>query len=95
MKHPAVYIPTNKRNGTLYIGFTGDLIRRIFEHKNEFVDGFTKKHHLHNLVYYELHDSKGSALLWESQMKEWKRAWKINLIEKFNPYWNDLYPDLI
>ncbi|KAA3645722.1 GIY-YIG nuclease family protein [Marinicella gelatinilytica] len=95
MKHPAVYILTNKRNGTLYIGATDDLIRRIYEHKNELVDGFTKKYHLHKLVYYELHESKDSALLRESQMKEWKRAWKINLIEKNNPYWNDLYLDFI
>ena len=95
MKHPAVYILTNNRNGTLYIGATNDLIRRIHEHKNELVDGFTKKYHLHKLVYYEVHESKDSALLRENQMKEWKRAWKINLIEKNNPYWNDLYLDII
>lgn len=95
MKQPALYMMSNKRNGMLYIGATGDLIRRVYEHKNELVVGFSQKHHLHKLVYYELLATKDAALLREKRMKEWKRAWKIKRIEKINPYWRDLYPDII
>ncbi|MBS3770923.1 MAG: GIY-YIG nuclease family protein [Bacteroidales bacterium] len=85
-----VYILTNKRNGTLYIGFTDDLERRVGEHKRKEVDSFSKKYHLDKLVYYEQFDSNSEAFLRERRMKKWKRDWKIQLIESMNPQWNDL-----
>ena len=90
----AVYIITNKRNGTLYIGSTNDLSRRIWEHKHKQWGNFSRKYNLHQLVYFE------SGLTWEGartrerQMKKWKRVWKIKLIEKLNPTWTDLYWEL-
>jgi putative endonuclease len=90
-----VYILASKKNGTLYIGVTSDLIRRVYEHKNDFVEGFTKKYAVHDLVYFETTASVESAITREKQLKKWNRAWKISLIEKSNPAWNDLYPDLI
>ena len=90
-----VYILANQKNGTLYIGVTSDLIKRIYEHKNNFIEGFTRKYTIHNLVYFEATESIESAIMREKQLKKWNRAWKINLIEKNNPGWNDLYPDLI
>jgi len=90
-----VYILASKMNGTLYIGVTSDIIKRIYEHKSDFVDGFTKKYAVHNLVYFEVTESVESAILREKQLKKWNRAWKIDLIEKNNSAWNDLYPDLI
>ncbi len=95
MKQPAVYILTNQRNGTLYVGVTSDLIKRIYQHKNDVADGFTKKYQTHLLVYFEQHHTMDAAITREKQIKEWKRGWKINLIEKNNPYWNDLYLELI
>ena len=95
MKQPAVYILTNRRTGTLYIGVTSDLIKRVYQHKNDFIEGFSKQHNTHLLVYYELHGSMESAITREKQMKEWQRAWKIKLIEEMNPYWNDLYQNII
>lgn len=89
-----VYILANKRNGTLYTGSTGDLPGRIFIHKNDSVDGFTKKYGVHRLVYYEACGSRYEALQRERQIKEWKRSWKLALIEKVNPEWRDLYDDL-
>ena len=90
-----VYILARKRNGTLYIGVTSDLVRRVFEHRNNLVDGFTKKYGVHKLVYYEESDSIDSAIAREKQLKKWSRAWKIRLVEKVNPVWRDLYPDLL
>jgi putative endonuclease len=90
-----VYILAGKRNGTLYIGVTSDLVRRVFEHKSDLVDGFTKNYGIHNLVYYEEADSIDSAIAREKQLKKWNRAWKIRLVEKVNPVWRDLYPDLL
>jgi putative endonuclease len=90
-----MYILANKRNGTLYVGFTDDLIKRVFQHKNVLVDGFTKRYGVKKLVYYEHSDSKEGALLREKQIKEWHRKWKLELIEKTNPDWKDLYDDLI
>ena len=90
-----VYILAGKRNGTLYIGVTSDLVRRIFEHKNDLVDGFTKEYGVHKLVYYEATDSIDSAIAREKQLKKWNRAWKVRLVEKANPVWRDLYPDLL
>ena len=90
-----VYILAGKRNGTLYVGVTSDLVRRVFEHRNNLVDGFTKKYGVHSLVYYEETDSIDSAIAREKQLKKWSRAWKIRLVEKVNPVWRDLYPDLL
>jgi putative endonuclease len=90
-----IYILTSKKNGTLYIGVTSDLIKRVYEHKNELVEGFTQKYAIHNLVYFEATESIESAIMREKQLKKWNRAWKINLIEKSNPVWKDLYPELI
>lgn len=95
MKQPAVYILTNKRNGTLYVGVTSELLKRVYQHKNNLVDGFSKKYKTHQLVYFEQHQTMEEAIFREKQIKEWKRAWKINLIERDNPYWKDLYNELI
>ena len=89
-----VYILSSKRNGTLYTGVTSNLIRRVYEHKNNLVDGFTKTYGIHHLVWYENHESWESAIKREKQIKKWKRAWKLNLIEKKNPLWDDLYEDI-
>ena len=86
-----VYILCSKRNGTLYTGVTSNLKKRIYEHKNNLVEGFTKKYNVHLLVWYEVHESVESAITREKQIKEWKRAWKLALIEKDNPEWNDIY----
>jgi len=94
-KQPAVYILASKQNGTLYIGVTSDLVKRIWEHKNNAVDGFTKKHGVHNLVWYELHDSMNSAIMREKQLKNWKRKWKIRMIEEKNLWWQDLYQSIL
>jgi len=92
---PCVYILASQRNGTLYIGVTSDLVKRVWEHKSDFVEGFTKQYKVHDLVWYELHDTIEAAINREKQLKEWKRQWKITLIEKANPYWNDLYATIV
>lgn len=89
-----VYILASRRNGTLYIGVTSDLKKRVFEHKNDLVEGFTKRYQVHMLVYYEATDDVESAIRREKQLKNWKRKWKIALIEKSNPEWSDLYNNL-
>jgi putative endonuclease len=94
-KQPAVYILANKRNGTLYIGVTSDLPKRVWEHKNDLVEGFTKRYRIHRLVYYELHEDMTSAISREKQMKKWNRAWKLELIEKQNPDWRDLWEGIL
>lgn len=94
MKTYYVYIMASRKNGTLYIGVTNDLIRRVYEHKNDLVDGFTKRYRIHKLVYYEATDSSYSAIAREKLLKKWNRAWKIRLIEKHNPDWKDLYDNL-
>jgi len=94
-KQPAVYILASKRNGTLYIGVTSDLIKRIWEHKNNMVEGFTKRYSVHYLVWYEVHESIESAIGREKRLKEWKRKWKLELIESSNPDWQDLYNTII
>ena len=86
-----VYILTSKRNGTLYIGVTNDLLKRIYEHKSDLIEGFTKKYDVHNLVYYEIYRDIRDAITREKRIKKWKRKWKMELIEKFNPTWEDLY----
>jgi putative endonuclease len=89
-----VYLLASGRNGTLYVGVTSDLLRRVWEHKNGFVEGFTRRYRVHDLVWFELHESAESAILREKQIKKWNRRWKISLIEASNPYWNDLYSSL-
>ena len=95
MKHPCVYIHASRWNGTLYIGVTSDLIQRILAHKNHILAGFTRKYRVHDLVWFEQHATMDSAVAREKALKEWRRAWKIELIEKANPKWVDLYPDII
>jgi len=85
-----VYILASKRNGTLYVGVTDNLERRIYEHKNDLLDGFTKEYKIHTLVYYEETNDVMSALQREKRLKKWNRAWKMSLIEKENPDWQDL-----
>ena len=95
MKRYFVYILTNKRNGTLYIGVTNDIMRRTKEHKDHINSGFTKRYNVTRLVYFEMHSSILEAIKREKQMKKWKRQWKIELIENKNPEWKDLYDALV
>ena len=90
-----VYIMASRRNGTLYIGATSDLIKRVYEHKTAAVDGFTQKYRVDRLVWYEQHQSSMCMVTRERQVKEWKRAWKIELIESLNPTWLDLYGEIL
>ncbi len=90
-KQPCVYIMANKKNGTLYIGVTSNLVQRIWKHKNKQIPGFTEKYNINNLVYFEQHETMEYAITREKQMKKWKREWKINLIEKDNEDWLDLW----
>ena len=90
-----VYILASRRNGTLYTGVTSDLLKRVHEHKSDLVAGFTKTYGVHSLVYCETVDDVDSAIAREKQIKRWKRAWKVELIEGVNPDWRDLYPDLM
>ncbi len=92
---PCVYILASKHYGTLYTGVTSNLIKRIWQHRNNLVDGFTSKHSVHTLVWFEQHESMAAAIQREKQIKNWKRDWKIRLVEEHNPNWNDLYPDII
>jgi putative endonuclease len=94
IKQPAVYILASARNGTLYVGVTSDLVKRVWEHGNNLIEGFTKRYDVHQLVWYELHENMNSAIEREKKLKEWKRRWKVNLIEKSNPNWNDLYESI-
>ena len=89
-----VYILASKRKGTLYIGVTSDLAKRVWEHKNHFVEGFTKKYGVDKLVYYEAHETAENAIIREKKLKKWNRDWKIRLIEKHNPDWHGLYEKL-
>ncbi|HZR34137.1 MAG TPA: GIY-YIG nuclease family protein [Nevskia sp.] len=89
-----VYILASARNGTLYTGVTSDLIKRIWQHKNDEVGGFTKQYQVHNLVWFERHENAESAIAREKQIKEWKRKWKLELIESGNPTWRDLYHEI-
>jgi len=90
-----VYIMASKREGVLYIGVTDDLIKRVYEHKSDIIEGFTKKYKVHTLVYFDVADNPISAIIREKQMKKWKRAWKIREIEADNPEWRDLYFDIV
>ena len=90
-----VYILASKRNGTLYTGITSDLVKRVWQHKNNSVEGFTKKYNVKILVYYEIYDDAENAIVREKRIKKWKRAWKLRLIEEKNPHWKDLYDEII
>ena len=94
-KQPAVYILASKINGTLYVGVTSNLVKRIWEHKNNLTEGFTKRYEVHYLVWYEMHECMESAIQREKRVKGWKRAWKMELIENNNPNWQDLYHTII
>ncbi|TJY55906.1 GIY-YIG nuclease family protein [Sinimarinibacterium sp. CAU 1509] len=89
-----VYLLASRRNGTLYVGMTNDLIRRVWEHKTGAVDGFTKRFNVHQLVWFEQTDDPAAAIAREKQIKKWNRAWKLKLIEAQNPQWKDLYEDV-
>ena len=95
MKQPCVYIMASGRNATRYIGVTSDVIKRVWEHKNDAVESFTKRYKVHDLVWYEQHDSMESAIEREKALKNWRRKWKLELIEKTNLQWRDLYPELL
>ncbi|MBT8142270.1 MAG: GIY-YIG nuclease family protein [Gammaproteobacteria bacterium] len=95
MKIYYVYLLASKRNGTLYIGVTSDLIRRVWQHKNKALAGFTKRYDLNKLVYYESFANVNLAIRREKRLKEWQRNWKLNLIESINPEWKDLYFEIL
>jgi putative endonuclease len=90
-----VYIMASKRNGTLYVGVTSNLVKRAYEHRSGSADGFTKRYGVKELVYYEGHKNAAAAITREKQIKAWQRKWKLELIKKFNPTWNDLYETII
>ena len=92
---PCVYMLASQPRGTLYIGVTSDLPGRVWQHRQGYVDGFTRRYHVHTLVWYEVHAGMDSAILREKALKAWKRVWKIRLIEDANPIWRDLYPDIL
>ena len=95
LKQPCVYMLASKRNGTLYIGVTSDLIKRVYQHRMELVEGFTKRYGIHDLVWYEVHEILESAIQREKQLKNWSRRAKITLLERTNPDWHDLWLDLV
>ena len=95
MKQPCVYIMASKRNGTLYIGVSSNVVQRVWQHKNNLVEGFTNRYGIHILVWYEVHETMQSAIAKEKMVKNWKRVWKLALIEKNNPEWQDLYQNII
>jgi len=94
MKQPAVYLMASQRNGTLYVGVTSNLIQRVWQHRNHVVEGFTDKYNINCLVWFEQHEMMESAIAREKAIKKWNRAWKLKLIEKQNPEWNDLWPSI-
>ncbi len=95
MKQPAVYLLASKRNGTLYVGVTSNLIQRIWQHKNHAVEGFSKTYKVTMLVYYEQHPTMAAAITREKELKDWRRELKVQLIEAANPYWQDLYNNIL
>ena len=94
-RNPCVYVLASGRNGTLYIGVTSDLVKRVWQHKGKFVSGFSATHTVDRLVWFEMHVTMESAILREKALKKWKRAWKLELIEAENPEWEDLYTSLL
>ena len=95
MKQYYVYILSSRKNGTLYIGVTDDLIKRVYEHKQNLIEGYTNKYNVHTLVYYEAHDDIQEAIIREKQIKKWNRKWKLRLIEEMNLEWRDLYDEIV
>lgn len=93
-RQPCVYMLASRRNGTLYIGVTSNLPGRVWQHRSNLVEGFTKRHGVHVLVWFESHETMESAITREKALKEWRRSWKVELIEKTNPCWRDLYQDI-
>jgi putative endonuclease len=91
---PSVYILASDRNRTLYVGVTSDIAARIWAHREDAAEGFTKRYGVHRLVYIEFHDTMSAAITREKQIKKWRRAWKLELIERGNPQWHDLYEDI-
>jgi putative endonuclease len=94
-KQPCVYLLASGYNGTLYVGVTSNLIQRVYQHRENLAEGFTKRYGVHDLVWYEVHERMDSAILREKQLKKWNRATKIQLIERGNPHWHDLWPGLV
>jgi putative endonuclease len=94
-RQACVYVLASKRNGTLYVGVTSNLIKRVWEHKHHFAAGFTQKYSVDRLVWYELHETMASAISREKAIKNWKRSWKIRIIEAVNPEWRELYHELV
>ena len=95
MKQPAVYIMASQRNGALYTGVTANLLQRIWQHREDVVEGFTRRYGVKMLVWYEQHESMSGAIAREKAIKKWSRAWKLRLIEEQNPHWQDLWPEII
>ena len=95
MKQYYTYILASRKNGTLYVCVTSDLLKRIYEHKQNLIDGFTKKYNVHSLVYYEVHNDMREAITREKQIKKWNRRWKMRLIEEMNSEWRDLYYEIV
>ena len=89
-----VYMLANRKNAAIYVGVTGNPVARIWQHKNDHFEGFTKRHGIHRLVWYEVHEDAEAAIVREKQLKEWHRPWKVRLIEERNPDWKDLYTEL-
>ena len=94
-KQPCVYILASRRNGTLYVGVTSGLVKRVWEHKNDLTEGFTKRYRVHMLVWFEQHETMEAAISREKAIKEWKRRWKLELVEQLNPEWRDLYSEIV
>jgi putative endonuclease len=94
-KRPCVYILANQRNGTLYVGVTSDIARRVWQHRSDAVSGFVQDYHVYKLVFIEFHETMADAILREKRIKKWRRAWKLELIERQNPQWHDLYEQVI
>lgn len=92
---PCVYVLASSQRGTLYVGVTSNLPKRVFQHRNDLMDGFSRRYRVHDLVWYELHETMESAIQREKALKAWRRAWKIRLIEESNPEWRDLYTSLV
>jgi putative endonuclease len=94
VKRPCVYMLASDRNGTLYIGVTSNLVQRVWQHREDLVDGFTQRYSAHALVWFEIHETMPAAIAREKALKKWRRAWKLDLIEEANPRWKDLYEDI-
>ena len=94
-RNPAVYIMANRMRGTLYVGVTTNLPKRAWEHRNSTLEGFTSRYRIHRLVWFEQHTEMESAIRREKQLKRWRRSWKLELIERMNPTWRDLYEDIV